>query len=471
MGLSNFNIDEYVESRLLGLDCEKLTLEQIDDLLNKKDTFARNVRNLLTHFEKDDYLERFSFKTDIFKYFPISSFNEVEIGLFLDHIFNLKNNDRMIGNKLISNINKISIDNKDSSINDKWRKFDFFYINKPEASYFPEKLNYYKYMNREIIRRRPQNVKEMISNMRCQIKELEIENNSSNLQFAIDLVLDAILQMINYWVITIPDLQESIKIQIATKIESYLIDFESALNQNFFKKRCDVLFDEAIAIFISILEQRNNFGEYISVIELLEEEENEDSAFFGPVPNVYKVDKCSDIPIERHKEIILEGMTIDEYGDKLNKTKETIELFARYGGRIANHKNLLDIKVYFREIYLSNSKYKRKASTIIRKFLKKYKESGKADSYEKASEYLFLREKISRGYYRETSSLQLYYLKNKLQKKLYHILMDTMLCYDFLTTLMYLEQLFEEITPLCFSGIDDIFEQHNMQRIFLKSIP
>lgn len=466
MVLSNFNIDEYVESRLSGLDCEKLTFEQIDDFLNKKDTFARNVRNLLTHFEKDDYLERFSFKTDIFKYFPISSFNAVEIGLFLDHIFNLKNNDRMIGNKFISNINKISIDNKDSSINDKWRNFDFFYINKPEASYFLEKLNSYKYMHREIIRRRPQNVKEIISNMRCKIKELEIENNSSNLQFVIDLVQDAILQMINYWVITIPNLQESIKIQIATKIESFLIDFESGLNQNFFKKRCDVLVDEAISIFISILAQRNNFGEYISVIEFLEEEENEDSAFFGPVPNVYKVDKYSDIPIERHKEIILEGMTIDEYGNKLNKTKETIELFARYGGRIANPESLLDIKVYFREIYLSNSKYKRKASTIIRKFLKEFKESGKADSYEKASEYLFLREKISRGYYRETSSLKLYNLKNKLQKKLYHVLMDTMLCYDFLTTLKYAEQLFEEITPLCFSGIDDIFEQHNMQRIF-----
>lgn len=465
MGLSNFNIDKYVESRIFDFDCEKITLEQMDDLLNKKDTFARNVRNLFTHFEKNENLEKFSFKKDILKYFPISSFKDDEIGLFLDHIFNLKNNDKIIGNKLISNINKISVDNKDSGIDDKWRKFDFFYINKPEASRFSEKLISYKCMHREIIRRSPQNAKKMISNMKRQLDELKIENNSSNLEFAVDLVSDAILQMISYWVITIPDLQESKKIQLSTRIESFYIEFESSLNQNL-SKRGDISFDEAIAIFISILAQRNNFGEDISIIDLLEEEENEEPTFFGFVPDTYKVDKNSDIPIEMHKEIILEGMTIDEYQDKLNKTKETIDLFARYGGRIANPENLLDIKVYFREIYISNSKYKRKASTIVRKFLKEFKESDNANSYEKASEYLFLREKISRGYYRETSSLQLYNLKNKLQKKLYHILMDTMLCYDFLTTLKYLEQLFEEITPLCFSGIDEILEENNIQRIF-----
>lgn len=43
-----------LSNNIFASNSEKITLEQMDDLLNKKDSFVRDVRNLLIHFVKDE---------------------------------------------------------------------------------------------------------------------------------------------------------------------------------------------------------------------------------------------------------------------------------------------------------------------------------------------------------------------------------------------------------------------------------
>lgn len=165
---------------------------------------------------------------------------------------------------------------------------------------------------------------------------------------------------------------------------------------------------------------------------------------------------------------------VDEYAAKLKYTKEIIEVFSQYAGKKADVDSVFDLKVYFREIYLSDSKYKRQAKTIVRKYLEEYKvkkDNGCnieeiVKSFEKESEYMFLREKINRGYFRETCDIRLYIEKNKLQNSLYEVLLNILLTYDYAVSIELLQSLVKELIPICFKDIDDLFESINRHRIF-----
>lgn len=466
MYIKDFSVDEYVNRRLIDMEIAGLTEDEYDKVINKEEAFNKNIRNLLKHFPEKYEINHFKFEIDVFKYFPLNHFNDESIGFFLDHIFKFKGESNMVGNKLLSNLNKITVDNKDSTVDSKWRNFEFFYIKEQKQSDFSAQNNINKEIYRNIIRKNPRNAKEISYKFKKQIEYLKKSNNLSDLSAAIDLSSDIILQMINYWVITFEDITFEKKVILANKIEAYLLNLEKKIIELGIKNNLELDLADAVTIFVEFLERRNDFGEYINVINELMEEEKNDSEFFDIIPNVYKLNKRSLYDNIKYKEIILEGKHIDQFNKKLENTKEAIDIFQKYGGRIADTTNLLDQKVYFREIYLSNSKYKVKASTIIRKMLEGYKNNGNPNSYDKASEYLFLREKISRGYFRETSSLELYHLKNKLQKIVYKTLITSMLCYNYQCSLDYIDELIERLTSLCFSGIDDLLEKIGETRIF-----
>lgn len=463
-----FDVQKYVESRLVPEGEDALSLEEYDDLPRKKESLTKNVNNILKQCTQSEYFESFSFEKDVLEYFPLNNFEDKSIGEFLDHILAIKENGNFIGNKLISNLSKISVDNKDTNAVDKWRNFDFFNVSKMPSSLFSTKVEALKESNRMIVRRNPRYVKKLIETIEDFLSELKKENIITDLPYVIDYVSDVILQIVNYWVITIADLDFEKKIQISKKLEHYLSSFEKSVIKLKKERQFTTNFEKSISTFIAFLDRRNYYGEYLSILSKLEEEQKNEPNLFSLPLKQYRVKKQDNVIPEKLKEIITEGASIDEFDAKLEKTKIVIDIFSRSGGRIASSSCALDLKVYFREIYISDSSYKRQALTIIRKYLKLYNESRSVDSFEKASEYMFLREKISRGYFRETDDLQLYVCKNRIQKKLYEVLISIILTYDYESSINLLLRLVQEFIPACFVGIDDLLEENNISRIFLK---
>ena len=104
----------------------------------------------------------------------------------------------------------------------------------------------------------------------------------------------------------------------------------------------------------------------------------------------------------------------------------------QYGNRLCYDTCLQDIKVYFREIYLSKQTYRRqKTSKIVDNYLKLVKQFQDENKdglppFQKESQYIFVREKISRGYFREKNLSSAYVAKIELTEKLDKLLLK---CY------------------------------------------
>lgn len=473
--VKNFDIEQYVRSHILSSKNEEdLSQKEYDTYLGKKENMAKNVRNLLKYFSVNQREEGFSFNKDVLGYFPLEQFDSEDIAKFLDHIFSLKAIDNFTGNKVAYNLSKISVDNPDKIIKGKTRSFDFFYMHKPPKNVFEKKINHFKYKNRYTIRKQPQNVKSLIESCVFELEMLKEERVLSNLTYVVDYVADLLLQIFNYWVISFKDFSLDKRMKMVEHIESYLQSYKKSVIELNERKSIKVSLEDAVSIFISFLIRRNDYGEYMEILKVLEEEQSQEPEFFVTPQGPYKIEKGSIVSEDIEKDIITEGIYVDEYADKLKKTKEIITVFSQYGMRTADIDSVFDIKVYFREIYLSDSKYKRQAKTIVRKYLKKcqnkkdigYSMEEIIKSFEKQSEYQFLREKINRGYFRETCDMRLYSEKNKLQKSLYEVLLDILLTYNYAVSIDLLEQLINHLIPICFKGIDDLLETICGHRIF-----
>lgn len=474
MDVKNFDIEQYVKKHILsGRNESDLSQEEYDAYLEKKDSMEKNVGNLLKYFSVNQRKEGFLFNKDVLGFFPLEQFDSRDISKFLDHIFSLKDIDNFTGNKVVYNLSKISVDNTDKSTKDKTRSFDFFYMDEQPKSVFEEMINSLKYQNRCIIRKEPQNVKMLIERCVFQLERFKEERLLSNIAYAVDYVADLFLQIFNYWVISFPYSSFDKKMKMVKRIEAYLQSYkESVIELN--KDGSKISLEDAVSIFVSLLINRNDYGEYMRILEELEKEQCQEPEFFANPQVPYKVKKGDMVSEDKEKYIITEGTNVDEYADKLKKTKEIIKVFSQYGMRIADVNSVFDVKVYFREIYLSNSKYKRQAKTIVRKYLEEYqkkKDNGYdmkeiVESFEKESEYQFLREKISRGYFRETCDVRLYSEKNKLQKSLYESLLSILLTYNYAVSIDFLQQLVNQLIPICFGDFEDVFESINGYRIF-----
>ena len=103
-----------------------------------------------------------------------------------------------------------------------------------------------------------------------------------------------------------------------------------------------------------------------------------------------------------------------------------------YGMRDNYSLCLQDLKVYFREIFISKASYKkRKASRIVKDYLNKFEEAkNNGDSipdFSKQSQYMFIIEKI------------------ELEKKLYELLLKLYLFYDVQTSLEFIYDINKEL--------------------------
>lgn len=475
MEVKDFNIEKYVNSYILcGRNESELSQEEYDYYLEKKGSVEKNVQNILKHFSANQREAGFSFDKEVLGYFPLEQFDSKDISKFLDHIFSVKDTDNFTGNKVVYNLSKISVDSIDNGTKDKTRSFDFFYMNEPSKNDFEERINSLKDKNRCIIRKEPQNVKMLIERCVFELEKFKEEKVLSNIAYVVDYVADLFLQIFNYWVISFTYTSFDKKMKMVKRIEAYLQSYKKSVIELNKGGSIKISLEDTVSIFISFLTKRNDYGEYMGILKELEKEQCQEPKFFANPQVLYKVKKGDIVSKDKERYIITEDTKVDDYADKLKKTKEIIKVFSQYGMRIADINSVFDVKVYFREIYLSNSKYKRQAKTIVRKYLEEYqnkKDNGYdmqeiVKSFEKESEYQFLREKISRGYFRETCDIRLYSEKNKLQKSLYEVLLSILLTYNYAGSIDLLQQLVNELIPICFEDFEDVFESINGYRIF-----
>jgi len=154
---------------------------------------------------------------------------------------------------------------------------------------------------------------------------------------------------------------------------------------------------------------------------------------FLTVPDEYVAEKVliseEDLESDEVKAIITENTTIPNYEKKLALAREFINFMHDYAGRECYDTCIQDIKVYFRELFISKQTYCRQKSTkIVEDYLKQFRQAKEDEkfvlpSFNKESQYIFIREKISRGYFREKNLSAVYVTNQELREKIYTLLL------------------------------------------------
>lgn len=269
----------------------------------------------------------------------------------------------------------------------------------------------------------------------------------------IDYIANVLLQLLVYRVIN-EDSVESLSVTklLSEKTEEMEGVIEKQLNRrkkNWSKAKEEgksYLSAETVSkCFSEYVTHRSKFYEEFSIKETLREEMLNSPSLFGEVPTEYKAKKII-IPedeIKLAKSIITEGQHIDGYKDKLETTRIFIDIMADYGSRQCYSSCLQDLKVYFREIFVSKSSYRRRmASRIVKEYIDQVtlakKENRSIPEFNKQSQYMFVREKISRGYFREKGLSKEYTEKIDFERKLYDLLLKHYLFYDIQDSLEFI---------------------------------
>ncbi|UJF33732.1 hypothetical protein [Paenibacillus hexagrammi] len=208
--------------------------------------------------------------------------------------------------------------------------------------------------------------------------------------------------------------------------------------------------EKVSGVFAAYRTKMSEWWEYLEVLSTLKDEIKEDmfkqegTGLFGPVPEELRADKVlvDETSINDLQPIITEGHRVDDYHNKLEETREMIEEFRLKGGRDCYRNCPQDIKVYFREIFMSKSAYKgQKALRIARDYLKQA-DLDPTKPFKDKAHYLFFREKISRGYFREQGKLELYMQRIELQEKLDEWAIKAYLFYDYKEMLGFLDRIY-----------------------------
>ncbi|MEO2680420.1 hypothetical protein [Clostridium butyricum] len=388
-------------------------------------------------------------KTDIYKDLPFDLLSIEEQCKILNHILE-KSPERQI----VANMKKTDVD----------RDYYNFILHDEKAEKFMQQIS------EGLSGFEPYNIAECMVDNRNLIRELEIpteevitELNRRNeilirlfvdeinkfkilgLEFEcisyirdyIDYVSDGLLQLLNYRVITNSSIDSSkILMNLIEELDSLTVKIVIQLNmKREEQKKLGGLTAEKITRYFSLY--RTHYSRYYQILdiyEVLKSEVDKQPALFSSVEHKYRVEKIlvSEEEVSKLKEKITEGLHTYDYDSKLEITRKFIEFMNIYGGRHCFSNGPQDLKVYYREIFMSEIKYRNKqAATIVKEYLDKVESSSRIEPFDKQSQYMFVREKISRGYMREKGLLDIYFLKADFERVLYNLLLKLYLFYDF----------------------------------------
>lgn len=403
------------------------------------------------------------FKTNsdhVFSKFPLDEYTQDDIELFFKMIFENKNNE---SREAVSLLNKIDYDkNLENWIlyNHELKKEDNKKLDEL-LSLIPQ-YNLFDFESetlhvRNFIRSHKNDVEYVLKSLKHHTNSifydfLEKEHSFfligikfkdfNYLKEFLEYVVDSFLQIVVYCIIANNEITDVKRSEILIEINNEIEKLSGSINFQIERKRRErkkaiesnnsvsMKIENASLLFYYYLYLRNKYGEQINICKELKREEENEPELFKEVAKEYMTTKES-CDISKKKKVITEGIEYREYSRKLKEACEIIESFRLYGGRDISSDNTQDVKVHFRELFVSKSRYKVKTMTIARKYLEACKIDKSFDHFEKQSEYLFLREKITRGYHREKNTLFFYHMKNEMQEKFYDLMINTLLVYDY----------------------------------------
>lgn len=169
--------------------------------------------------------------------------------------------------------------------------------------------------------------------------------------------------------------------------------------------------------YVQFLERQSYYGEIENIIMLLSDEIHRCSDLYGvAIPLLYeKVDDYSKTELKKY---ICEEVKVSDYDKKYNEILKIIDSVFNNKNIWVSSKNALDVKIMFREFFLSKQKYMRKTSTtMVRDIL--------AGITPEPRHLMFLNMKITRGYFREKNMLQEYEIYNRICSRVRNMILKS----------------------------------------------
>lgn len=296
-----------------------------------------------------------------------------------------------------------------------------------------------------------------------QFKEIGISNLKRDI-LVTDLISEAFeflfMQSVIYQIMRNPSLTKEKKreylFRVNSRLEHILQKEIHLMKNNLFK---DIF--SSFAVYLSRIKKRDYMNSYIAVLDVLEQEMIEEPKLFEDVKREFECKERwleeFDNDIEHLMYIVLEGEKEkkERFIRKRKASIDTIKLLRNIADRNLYEHYLQHFKAVYREIHLSKvkSEYKsgKNAQTIVRQILH-------VDQSKKQNilELIFLREKISRGLFRETGLIEEYKIKNKIQRNLYIILLSIYESVDVDYQRKMLKRLYSDIYQEMISIFDEI---------------
>lgn len=377
-----------------------------DKLVISQDSIRKRVGNLYKEFLD---------KNSQFNKFPINKFSENEVEVLLEQLFwKIENGNQR---EIISNINK-------------WNEgvdLSNLYFNQDYG--FQEEIQLRKLKNRTIIRDYD------IKSEDCIQLLLQDFLSIKNSRVLIDISFDALIQILTYRLYTATIYKTKEKRNISNKILRYHKSLTKELNDSIQNKdELELSIEAAFDIFLDYLDMMIIEKNYIRIMNILISDMEESKDNYKKVKPQYRTYKEQEAVESNIEEILCEGKKVNEFDRKLKETKAMINIFNRYGCRNCNTSKIQDLKVYFREIYLDDTKHSkraRKAMSIIRSYISELDSKDmQVKEFESLKDYLFIREKITRGYYRELGQIEEYKLRSKAYENIYELYSKLYFFYD-----------------------------------------
>lgn len=256
----------------------------------------------------------------------------------------------------------------------------------------------------------------------------------------IDFILNDILQFLLYPIMMFSSDIDPICVidRLSSKCDILMDSFDGSVVQKYESIFADegLKAGRVMKYFRAFISHRNRLFENSDIYAILIQEMERYPELFSEVPSEFKAPKIllteDQINSDDFISIVTEDKHIPNFKNKIAKVRRFINIMQQYGNRLCYDTCLQDIKVYFREIYLSKQTYRRQKTLKIvdnyLKLVKQFQDENKdgLPPFQKESQYIFVREKISRGYFREKNLSSAYVAKIELTEKLDKLLLK---CY------------------------------------------
>ncbi len=257
----------------------------------------------------------------------------------------------------------------------------------------------------------------------------------------VDYIINDIMQLVVYKIIRNSDIDTLVVLRkLSKEVKKLANELDVKLDEKRKEQKKDDILtaSQVMKYFVAYLKHRSRLKEETDIYEELKKEAKLYPKLFNLVQEEYMADKVllSEEDIIKCKKIFTEGDSIYRFEEKLSTVRRFIDIMRVYGGRQCYSNCLQDLKVYFREIYISKATYRRQqAHKIVEDYIEKVdmavEKNEEIPEFDKKSQYMFVREKISRGYFREKGLLEDYYAKIAFTSELHDLLLKIYWLCDF----------------------------------------